>query len=338
MKKTILYLPILVQTLNLSAQCVQGDCKNGFGRYNYGNGGYYIGYFKDGMEHGQGEVYFVSGAIYKGEFYKSRKHGKGSYYHPSGEINTGDFEEGKFVKGTIQFANGEKYSGEVANGALSGQGTFYWTNGEKYDGEFSNGTFNGYGKKYLLNGSVLSGNWQNGYLRTSNGNSNTSTNPNTQSDYLHYNPNTSISIIGIDNVSIQKLRDAERVIKTYFGFKTAIKPNNLQLEAHYFINGKKKYINADKLVRSFEPDERILFLTDKDIFGSGTELSGYTLLKGKLILSSSEYEMKETIIHEIGHTYGLPHCNNPHCVMNDSSSQTKTDQFCESCKSAIGYE
>ena len=41
-------------------------------------------------------------------------------------------------------------------------------------------------------------------------------------------------------------------------------------------------------------------------------------------------------VHELGHTYGLKHCGNPHCVMFSSKSLIDTDikgpAFCERCK------
>jgi len=41
-------------------------------------------------------------------------------------------------------------------------------------------------------------------------------------------------------------------------------------------------------------------------------------------------------VHELGHTYGLKHCGNPHCVMFSSKSLIDTDMkgpaFCERCK------
>jgi len=41
-------------------------------------------------------------------------------------------------------------------------------------------------------------------------------------------------------------------------------------------------------------------------------------------------------VHELGHTYGLVHCRNPHCVMFFSNSLIDTDvkgpDFCQKCK------
>jgi len=48
-----------------------------------------------------------------------------------------------------------------------------------------------------------------------------------------------------------------------------------------------------------------------------------------------ERAVKEAV-HELGHTFGLPHCPNPSCVMHFSNSLADTDrkgkQFCPSCK------
>lgn len=44
-------------------------------------------------------------------------------------------------------------------------------------------------------------------------------------------------------------------------------------------------------------------------------------------------------VHELGHTYGLGHCRNPHCVMFFSNSLMDTDRkgpdFCLECKSKL---
>jgi archaemetzincin len=44
-------------------------------------------------------------------------------------------------------------------------------------------------------------------------------------------------------------------------------------------------------------------------------------------------------VHELGHTYGLGHCRDPHCVMFFSNSLIDTDMkgpdFCQRCKSKL---
>jgi archaemetzincin len=47
-------------------------------------------------------------------------------------------------------------------------------------------------------------------------------------------------------------------------------------------------------------------------------------------------------VHELGHTYGLGHCQNPRCVMFFSNSLMDTDrkgpEFCQRCKSKLYNE
>jgi archaemetzincin len=45
-------------------------------------------------------------------------------------------------------------------------------------------------------------------------------------------------------------------------------------------------------------------------------------------------------VHELGHTLGLTHCNNPSCVMYFSNSLRDTDRkredYCERCSKKLG--
>ncbi len=51
-----------------------------------------------------------------------------------------------------------------------------------------------------------------------------------------------------------------------------------------------------------------------------------------------ERTLKE-VVHELGHTWGLRHCENPKCVMHFSNSLSDTDekgvQYCQSCQEEV---
>jgi predicted Zn-dependent protease len=40
-----------------------------------------------------------------------------------------------------------------------------------------------------------------------------------------------------------------------------------------------------------------------------------------------------TAVHELGHNFGLSHCNNQSCIMKSHGLDTK--EFCDECKSKI---
>lgn len=111
------------------------------------------------------------------------------------------------------------------------------------------------------------------------------------------------------------------------------------------------------LLRKREPDERIVGLTEVDlyiprlnyVFGEADPLSGTAIVS--LCRLRQEYyglppdealflerAVKE-IVHELGHTFGLGHCPNNRCVMYFSNSLADTDfketGFCGKCHPRI---
>ena len=50
------------------AECIEGDCNNGYGTYTYTDGGKYVGEWKNQKHHGQGTFTWADGRKYVGEF------------------------------------------------------------------------------------------------------------------------------------------------------------------------------------------------------------------------------------------------------------------------------
>ena len=60
------------------AECIEGDCNNGYGTYTWTSGNKYVGEWKDGKQHGQGTVTWASGEKYVGEYKDGKQHGQGT--------------------------------------------------------------------------------------------------------------------------------------------------------------------------------------------------------------------------------------------------------------------
>lgn len=104
---------------NTETGCTIGDCNNGYGRYNYSNGDYYIGFFKNRHMH-QGSYYFSSGAKYSGEWNSNdQMHGMGRYWASDDSYYGGYWSNGKF--------NGRGYYDNKATGKKE---VGVWTNGQ----------------------------------------------------------------------------------------------------------------------------------------------------------------------------------------------------------------
>ena len=48
------------------AECIEGDCNNGYGTYTWTSGNKYVGEWKDGKYHGQGTNTGSDGTVDKG--------------------------------------------------------------------------------------------------------------------------------------------------------------------------------------------------------------------------------------------------------------------------------
>jgi len=119
---------------------------------------------------------------------------------------------------------------------------------------------------------------------------------------------------------------------------------------------------ADKLIPflktlGYPTDRKVVGVTNFDIsttargqydwgvFGLGS-LGGETCIVSTFRLtgpgSKSPVErLADVVVHEVGHTLGLPHCKTPKCLMSDAGGSiktvdTSTGRFCTSCRGKLG--
>lgn len=157
MKKILLIVALFFQFYSFS-QCLSGDCKNGFGKYDYGF------------------------AIYEGNFVAEKPNGKGTMDYGAGEKFVGNFKDGqedgdgvlykKNVPQSVTYVNGKaniKTSQTVIGGnapmipgcvqgdCYNGFGIVKFESGNRYEGNFIYGIKSGEGKFYFAQGNVFSG-------------------------------------------------------------------------------------------------------------------------------------------------------------------------------------
>ena len=147
------------------AKCIQGDCKNGQGIWQYPKAKY-IGGFKNGLAHGQVTIEFSDGEHikYVGEFKDGKPYGSATVTYVDGRKYVGELNQYTELhgQGTMTYADGKKYVGEFKNGKRDGKMTATYADGSKYVGEFKNDKKNGVGTKTYTDGGKYSGDWKDG--------------------------------------------------------------------------------------------------------------------------------------------------------------------------------
>ena len=120
--------------------CLQGDCYNGHGTYQWPSGNQYTGTFKDGSRNGEGVFTFINGDKYIGEYMHGKRNGTGIYF----------------------FSDGSTYEGEYIDDTRNGFGIFTFPNGARYEGKYKDDVKSGHGKFTFPDGSSMNGNWEKG--------------------------------------------------------------------------------------------------------------------------------------------------------------------------------
>jgi hypothetical protein len=141
--------------------CLNGDCSNGYGTYQFPNGDKYIGDFRQGRPNGRGILYFANGNKYLGDWENNYRQGEGKFIFVVGHVYEGQFKRSQFFgKGKMDFANGDKYTGDWQNNKPHGLGTYSFKTGNRYEGQLQHGRFNGNGTMFYKDGSRYNGSWR----------------------------------------------------------------------------------------------------------------------------------------------------------------------------------
>lgn len=183
MNKIILVLSlVLLQTLAI-AQCLSGDCKDGFGKYDYGFA-IYEGNFINEKPNGKGTMDYGNGEKFVGNFKNGQEDGDGILYKNNLAKNV-NYSNGKMkIKeksvviggniptvagcekgdcyngfGIVKFDSGNRYEGNFENGIKSGEGKFYFAGGNVFTGTFKDNTYTNGVFKYAQEQITFDGNY-----------------------------------------------------------------------------------------------------------------------------------------------------------------------------------
>ncbi len=149
-----------------------------------------------------------------------------------------------------------------------------------------------------------------------------------------------IAVAPIGDAPAEEVAALVPVLRESFGCDVVIAPA-VPLPARAWNATRRQYLSTallDALERAKRPDwERLLGVADVDlyvpslnfVFGEGDSARGVGVFSlARLRGPGAPFRKRAATeaIHELGHTYGLTHCNDPHCVMWFSNSLPETDR------------
>ena len=123
-----------LSSLSLQAQCIFGNCQNGFGTYRYKSGNQFTGNWENAKRK-KGVFRYANGDRYEGTFQNNKRQGQGTFhYAKSGNRFEGTYHQGKKQHGTFYYANGSQYKGHFLDGKKEGWGRLQTQKGVVYEG------------------------------------------------------------------------------------------------------------------------------------------------------------------------------------------------------------
>ena len=152
---------LLTVSISVHAQCLEGDCQNGKGKYDYGYA-IYTGEFKNGEPEGKGLMDYGNGEKYDGTFKKGKEDGRGMYVK-DGQVKGVFYKDGILIKkDEVMVVGGRpKLDGCISGDCENGYGVAVFPSGNKYEGNFKNFRFHGKGRMTFTGGNILEGNFEN---------------------------------------------------------------------------------------------------------------------------------------------------------------------------------
>jgi tetratricopeptide (TPR) repeat protein len=132
------FILILILLINFSfsyqanAECLQGNCNNGYGVFIFEDGRIYEGQWAKELFDGMGSLTFLNGSKYIGEFKKGNMHGFGSI-----TLQDGSKHKCTFENNIIEGNNSIKVLWEKATSTQLDQHIFYCQKGDVYS-EYGN--------------------------------------------------------------------------------------------------------------------------------------------------------------------------------------------------------
>ena len=165
-----------------------------------------------------------------------------------------------------------------------------------------------------------------------------------------------VIIVLFSEIDERLVKAMAQALEQTFSVAVLIRRQAKPLDSAY-VPSRNQYSSPRLLARlrriKKDPGDKVLGITDVDlyspgydfVFGEAETASGVATLSLYRLQPSRPHEellkqraMKEAV-HEVGHLYGLGHCESPGCVMRVCTSvphvDKKSQSFCKVCRAGL---
>jgi predicted Zn-dependent protease len=141
-----------------------------------------------------------------------------------------------------------------------------------------------------------------------------------------------IYISGLGDFNQSDLEFASKEVTKVFGINCEIIDPVKTTSELYSDNTRK--LDKEKCASVLRPSNKTIYITNE--YFDDENISGISMKNGKLVVVSNTCNhLKKTIFHELGHTFGMDHCDDNKCIMGTRNIMTCNGEFCNNCKTKL---
>jgi len=144
---------------------------------------------------------------------------------------------------------------------------------------------------------------------------------------------TVVYVKGLGDFNQKDVNKIASYVTNFFGYECIVEEGVPTTQKMYF---NSHDLDVSQCV--FELNRhgvKTIYVTNQNLVNKGQQIRGGTFLRcNTVIVEHTDYD-ETTVLHEVGHTLGLVHCNNPKCLMAINNDAEVTMDFCDKCKKRL---